>query len=71
MIDGGASRHRLNSSHPPQSEIMQMQWTHESWGRLGFDAGNEAVQGMPRSSYLVKQAGNTSIANDERFALAA
>ena len=42
-----------------------------NWGRSGFDAGCEAEQGMPRSSYLVKQAGNTLNANDERFALAA
>src|SRR5258706_12318797 len=27
------------------------------WGRPGFDAGSDAVQGMPRSSHLVKPSG--------------
>jgi len=40
------------------------------WGRPGFDVGREAVQGMPRSSHLVKRL-ETINANDERFALAA
>jgi hypothetical protein len=40
------------------------------WGRLGFDVGREAAQGMPRSSHLVKRL-ETINANDERFALAA
>ena len=43
---------------------------HESWGRPGFDVGHEAVQGMPRSSYLVNPL-ETINANDERYALAA
>ncbi len=28
------------------------------WGRLGFDVGYEAAQGMPRSSYLVNPLEN-------------
>ena len=44
---------------------------HIPWGRPGFDVGFEAAQGMPRTSDLVNPAGNTTNANDERFALAA
>ena len=42
-----------------------------NWGRLGFDVGSEAVQGIPRASDLVNTTGNAINANDERYALAA
>jgi hypothetical protein len=42
-----------------------------AWGRLGFDVGCKAAQGIPRPDYLVNTIRQDITANDNSYAQAA
>jgi hypothetical protein len=48
-----------------------LRYNDGAWGRPGFDVGCKAVQGIPRTGYLVNTSRKNLTANDNSYALAA